>query len=803
MGYSTTMRYTGMSGVDTASMVTQLMAAEAMRKNSVYQQRQILQYTQDAYRGMSKNVREFQGKFLSFSSTSSVVNMRSTSSFGTNKSKITGADGLELDASKGKVTASGSAKPGDYSFLVNSVASAEKRLGSSMSGNTKLDADLSGKNLDETDSFDVTLNGVTRTIDLADYTDGTDTRKDSEILQQALNDKFGSGKVSVTDTGISVETGNKLSISEGSIKDISGVIGANLQDEITGITAERFYTGGSVAEKIEKDISQNIKFVGKDGTEHEISLNLKVEDFPDGEITREQYLEKLNEEIQAKDPSVGEAKTDAQGRIYFDNNDVESFNGLELDEAQMGKFTVNGKEIEIAIKEEMTKAQYISEINTALKASGNSSITASLDNDTGGVKFKVTSATNETYNINFDETDSKMPGLTGSISLEPTSSIQDLNIETGQSTSISETDTLEEVLGITDDGKININGVEIEYTKDTTLTEFMSSINNSNAKVNLAFSETTGKFSLEGKDTGAINSIKISGDTETLDKMMLTGSNYEEISKATDTEIQYDGITLTRESSTVQIDGISLELNAKSVGETFNVSVSKDNENTVDNIKKFIEAYNEMIEGVQTEVTTNRPKSGSYSYYEPLTEEERSAMSETEQEQWDEKAKAGMLYNDPLLRTFTSRMRSISYEKVELSDGSKISLQDLGITTGDYKEGGKLIIDEEKLTAAIEEHGEDISTLFTKSGEGIADKMNTAIDEAFGTKGYVTEKAGRENSVTTNENALSRAISKKDDELYDLAQYLIDKENHYYTMFSAMEQSIVQSNNQMSYLMSM
>ncbi len=800
MSYSSTMRYTGMSGIDTASMVTQLMEAEAMKKNSVYRQRQILQYTQDAYRSVSDNVRSFQNNFFSFTSTSTIFNMRSSSTFGQNTTKITGGDGEEISSTKGKITASSSVSPGDYNFKVNSVASNEKRVGGSITSNTKLDVDLTGNKLDDTDSFDVTLNGVTRSIDFSNYTGAND----KERLQNALDDNFGTGKITVADDGISVSAGSTLQISEGSIKSESAVFGSGLPDTMTTVNPTRFYSSITVPETMTSDISHKYTFKDTNGDEHEINIDLKAEDFTDGEITRDDYLSALNDELKSKNIIVAgeEGKLDDKGRIYFDNNNkIDTINGNALKDANVESFEVNGQSIEVVKMNDMTKAQYIQEINNSLKNEGFTAITASEDSDTGGVKFTVTKATNESYDINFDGDGDG--NLDGTVTLQPTSSLQDLGITSGESTAISTDDTLADTLGITGSGTLNINGVDIDYDETTTLKQFMSSVNNSSAQVKLSFSETTGKFSLEGEESGAINAIKISGDTDVLDTMQLTGGNYTEVKTAADTEIEYDGITLTRESTTVEIDGITLDLNANSVGEEFNVNVEKDTGNTKDAIMKFVESYNSLVEGLQSEIKTSRPKSDSYSYFEPLTEDERSAMSETEQEQWDEKAKQGMLYGDSLLRRFTSELRSITYDKVELADGTKLSLQDLGITTGDYTEGGKLVIDTEKLEAGIEKYGDDIGTLFTKSETGIAEKMNDAIDDAFGTRGYVTEKAGRENTVTVNENTLSKAITRKDDELAELATYLINKENYYYSMFSAMEQVIIQANNEMSYLMSM
>ncbi len=80
--------------------------------------------------------------------------------------------------------------------------------------------------------------------------------------------------------------------------------------------------------------------------------------------------------------------------------------------------------------------------------------------------------------------------------------------------------------------------------------------------------------------------------------------------------------------------------------------------------------------------------------------------------------------------------------------------------------------------------------------------VNDTITEAVGTNGYLSKYAGFENTVLTSENVLSKKIAKYDSELADLEKYLYNKENYYYKMFSAMEQSINQSNSDMSYLAS-
>ena len=87
----------------------------------------------------------------------------------------------------------------------------------------------------------------------------------------------------------------------------------------------------------------------------------------------------------------------------------------------------------------------------------------------------------------------------------------------------------------------------------------------------------------------------------------------------------------------------------------------------------------------------------SYRKYQPLSKEEREALSEEEVKLWDEKAKSGILKNNTALSSTISNVRTSLYEKVEGAG----SMHELGITTGNWKTGAVLQIDEKKLKDAI------------------------------------------------------------------------------------------------------
>ncbi len=884
-----TMRYTGMSGIDTASMVEQLMYAESLKRNSIYKDKMLLEYTQQSYRSVSNSILTFQNQFLSFTSTDSIVNMRSTSSFAKNATLITDFDGNEITHTK--VTAGSDVAEGTYDFHVNSVASSEIREGVQISGSTKLDADLSGNNLDATDSFEVTLNGVTRELDFSKVPMGAN---DAETLQNALDIAYGPDRVTVDTTGISVKNGDVLSIDEGSIKEISAIFGGNITDDMvmssssalpeemnpgtykfningtainvelpddgtvytrddfvtelnnqldtelsaagkTGVTAsldadgklvltsdtgnnsdlevssspfsmsnkfevgspDRFYTNITLGAESTSDVNMDIKIMDASGTEHTYTVSVTGSEADP--VTPQRFVDELNAQIGGDFPGMT-AQVDEKGSVYFtgDTSNVDTFNGVGLKDATTKTFQVTKggttTNIEVVMKDGMTQSQYIDEINASLRAQDCGELTASVDADTGAVKFTVSSPTDEVITVDFDGT---------SVGLEETSSIMDLNITPGASSSLKKTDTLGDIFGINAASRVvTINGTDITYSGEMTLGDFANEVNKYDTGVTIKFSETTGKFSLEGTEAGSVNAIQISGDTAVFDAMGL--SDPASITRAAqDSSVTYNGVEVIRESDVINIDGITLELTQASVGQDIRVEVTKDTSSTKENIYAFVDGYNQMIDAVQNELRTPRPKSDSYSYYEPLTSEEKMAMSEDEVEKWEEKSKEGLLYNDSLLRRFTSQVRTITYTPVTLENGETISLQDIGITTGNYEDGAKLIIDEEKLDAAIEERGDDIAELFTQTDNGVAEMMNTAIEEAIGTDGYITNKAGRENSVTVNENILSRQIKAKDQELFEFDKYLMEKENYYYYKFSKMEQAVMAANNQMAALMTM
>ena len=151
-------------------------------------------------------------------------------------------------------------------------------------------------------------------------------------------------------------------------------------------------------------------------------------------------------------------------------------------------------------------------------------------------------------------------------------------------------------------------------------------------------------------------------------------------------------IAITRNSNTFTLEGITCTLNAMAGGtgqEAVTVNVAFDLDQAIEKITAFVNDYNTLLGTITDKLNEEYNRD-----YQPLTEDEKESLTDTEIEQLTEKAKEGLLRNDIYLTTIASSLRSSLYTSVStLSDAAqniKYILADIGITTSSYKNSGKL-----------------------------------------------------------------------------------------------------------------
>lgn len=450
----------------------------------------------------------------------------------------------------------------------------------------------------------------------------------------------------------------------------------------------------------------------------------------------------------------------------------------------------------------------VSRLNTEISASFGSEFSsiASKVNISGNdeIKFYMPSNTLKVYEYEGSET-----------------SLSGMKLTNGEGSSDYMTKPISELFDLSgiDLSSLSINSQNSFGIEETdTISEMMSKINSSGAGVKLSFDYLNDKFSLESNEEGVANNLTMD-DLNTQNMFSLLGitDGVNHVS-AKNAVLSLDGVEIVQSSNKFEIEGITYN-----VKETLDVAdgpidinVTKDVDSILDNIVKFVDEYNNLIDHINGLLNEKK----NYSY-KPLTDEEKKALSEDEVKLWEDKAKKGILRNSTDLSNITTLMRTALYESVE---GVGITLDSIGITTtSNYKDNGKLTIDEDKLRSALDDNFDDVVKLFTSESDkeyldsnnsterynenGISfriydilrDNVRTTRNDN-GSKGTLIEKAGLVGDLSQYSNILSSLLDNYDSRIDDLLDDLAVSEKKYYQQFASMEKAMSELQNQSTWL---
>lgn len=215
-------------------------------------------------------------------------------------------------------------------------------------------------------------------------------------------------------------------------------------------------------------------------------------------------------------------------------------------------------------------------------------------------------------------------------------------------------------------------------------------------------------------------------------------------------------------------------------------------------VKQFVKDYNTLIDELNKAYYAESARG-----YEPLTDEQKDAMSDTEVEKWETKIKDSLLRRDNTLGSLLTAMRGALNGAVEV-DGKNYSLSSFGICTTKYTERGKLhiygdqedpdgMLYDDKLRKAIEEDPEKVMEVLQTISNNL---YNTMKDKM---------KATELSSALTfyNDKKLTKDLTSYKKELTKQEKRLQEIEDRYYKQFAAMETALSKLSSQSSSLASM
>lgn len=772
---SSQMRISGInSGFDTEAMIQQMMSVYQTKIDKQNQKLQKLQWQQEQYRDITSKLTGFKSKYFDILKRDTYL--MSPSAFSKFKTTVTTKSGKESGL---KVTTDTKSTAGSHKIKVDSLATAAVTKGGQVSaGNFKLDVDkaMADATADENGkynfSLDVKVGNVAKTVEFS----GADKDEILASLNTELEDAFGStssgkafisaslnnGALAFSTAGnamvtVTERTGN-FGMGKPSTRVAIDPAAALTGTSSISVTVPNYYSGDAVTKNIEFATVSNTYFDAR-ATDENINaayLNLK----------KASYAQKYNVDV---DTVTEEMMNDA--KFIYSSADA----AYDLNKQTM-LAALNGA--------------YSFEQGVSFSLNG-SSMTATYAQDGSAVEFTMTSTCDATFGL-----------------------------KKGSATSYLDESTKLSDMGIAadahfDDGDfytMNINGKEIKVGSDATISDLMTAVNKSGAGVTMSYSKLEGSFTLTANDKGSGGDVDVSGALA--DALKISDSTRASHTSGTNAIITVDGVQVEHNDNTYEIDGIKMDFSEvdPTLGEEISVNVDKSYDDIKQTIKDFVKDYNQMIDDINEYTQTARPKDKNKNYYEPLTDEEKEDMSEDEIKKWEEAAKKGLLYHDTTVSSVMSRIRTAMYSAVELEDGKKFGLYNMGIKTVGYldeggSEGakyGKLKIDENALDKAFEEHADDIVKLFTDADNGVMAKVNKAIESATKdsatSRGTLVRKAGLATGTSTKDNMIYKEMERINKRIEQLQDRYDKKEEYWWTVFTNLEKMQSQFNSQQSYI---
>ena len=250
-------------------------------------------------------------------------------------------------------------------------------------------------------------------------------------------------------------------------------------------------------------------------------------------------------------------------------------------------------------------------------------------------------------------------------------------------------------------------------------------------------------------------------------------------------------------SNTFEINGLTITCNAETGNETVTLTTQDDTSGIYDMIKKFIKEYSELINEMDKLYNADSAKG-----YEPLTDEEKDAMSDKEVEKWETKIKDALLRRDSTLSTVSSAFKQIMSSGFTVN-GKTMYLSSFGIDTLGYFEAG-----ENEKNAYHINGDEDDETVSNKTNDlmaAISADPNAVMDFFTQLSRSLYSKTGdlmKRVTGYSSSNTVYDDIKMKSDyddytkKIADLEKKLQDYEDKWYKKFSAMETAMakMQSN---------
>lgn len=347
--------------------------------------------------------------------------------------------------------------------------------------------------------------------------------------------------------------------------------------------------------------------------------------------------------------------------------------------------------------------------------------------------------------------------------------------------------------------KVGNEEKEIEVSDNMTINGFVSKLKEAGLEAN--FDAKNKRFYIAAKESGNAGNFEfLSGDTA-LEKLGLKTTDkggLAKYNKGVDAVIELDGIKYTSSTNTIEVNGLTITAKTKTAaGTSVTLSTRQDTDGIYDIIRNFFKEYNSLINEMDKLYNAESTKG-----YEPLTDEEKDELTDSEIEKWETKIKDSILRRDSNLSTISSAMKNIMLQGASVN-GKQMYLSDFGIETLGYftaadneknayhisgdEDDSAVSSKENQLKAMIASDPDTVISFFTKLSQNLYAELNKQSRSIDGIRSFGSFYDDKK--MKDEYNSYATKIKKQEDKLTAM-------QDRWYNKFSAMETALakLQSN---------
>lgn len=739
---SSGIRVSGMvSGLDTESLVTAMVATQTAKKEKLQKAQTKLQWKQDAFKSINTKVYGLYSK---------ISNLRFSSAYNMKKTTVS-------DSTKATVTASSSAVNGTQKLTIEKLATSGYLTGAELKKGTTGSSTLA--DLGYTDG-DTTLS----------VTVGT-TKKDIEVSSTTTIDDLVS---KLKDAGVNAsfdENNRRIFVSAKETgKDNDFAITSSSKAGLNALNAAGLCVSSASDKENYKKMASYAKGTTAETSDAMLEILKKLKNAYDSNTELSLKEKNLSAKI-----SYSNAK-DAVKQFSDDNNSDEDsqllLNLLKVSGSKYSRVDADGNVVE----------DYD---NTSGLPTLNDKITELAKSK--GLITETTDADGKTT-----EDTSKLDTLRSNV--KAVVAVDDNGV-------------------YTDDDKA---GFYLPEDERTAAEEELADIPNKRAANDTVIADENNSYwdikDYTGMGDTELRALADKYADEIMNAKSVVDNNFKDIPvsegatrvDAEDAKITLNDAKFTSSSNVFNINGLTIKATGTTAaGESLTISTDTDTQGLYDKIKDFLTEYNSIINELTSLYNADSAKG-----YEPLTDDEKSEMSDSEVEKWETKIKDAILRNDSTIGGVMNSMTTAMMSSYTVN-GKSYSLASFGIHTLGYLNAAKneqyayhIDGDEDdsntsgntdKLLDMITNNPEDVEEFMKQLTSGLYSALDTKMKSTTMSSAYTIYN---DKQMTKDYNSYTTQIKNWETKIEDL-------ENRYYKQFSNMEKQLAKMQSSTSSLSSL